>query len=501
MEVAIRNQEAGYLANFVRGAGYIVTFGEALRAIDRFQGNVQAAYQFLAEYAPRFQSTNTVSRFQRKFDMKRPGSKLLKQQKKKNNVEGPVPGGNMEGANITLGSYCGFSKDYLRYGYMLNKSLGDPLTTRTGRFLCKGFSSYADNPKYFLNSIMTTRTTPAYPVTNTYRDLPMYAFNLSAMPWTGATTTNNTGQWCTIPFYRLSKLGNLAQNSQQYVWLRQQMTVNQASQPDENVNAWSYVWNRKSQTGLINATPLYRHEWTHVKLLLQCGFDCDCTVHTDIVQFKNRCGPIREIWENNGTATLNKTVTLMDDALDSTEYNSNDVFWENFWAHRVVHPLAEFVNPDKDQYIKYLSKGSINIQPRPTDHGQNVRHLRDIFYKNGRIYSLKDEAQFDQTNYGSLVGQNAINNPVVATGLDADKDKFPNYTNMVENNHHVLPYNRDQSQDVWLLIYADMLPRQAASSACRFDFTAESKVQWLATGSTTVQPFKNAGNGTSFGPF
>lgn len=306
--------------------------------------------------------------------------------------------------------------------------------------------------------------------------MPMYAINLSALAWQGGVSTPTIGRFCTVPVYRHVKTGNLDVTTPQYAWERVNNTINAINQPAANTSGWQFVWNRKETDAVTTCSPFYRHLWSNIKLLFQCGTYCSCTIHTDVVRFQKKCGPRRQYWD-----TVENTMRYMDAAPDQSEQNEMDVFWESYYAPRVTHPLAEYHQTEKDTFIKHIAKGAINVQMLETSNTEQPRHIREIFFKNGAVYSLKDESHQDEVNIGTLANQDYQHNPVAVS----NHILYPNLTNMIPSQDRVLPYNRNENEDVWLIIHADMHARDTAAP-CSFDFTITNKYVWSASGETAV---------------
>lgn len=376
------------------------------------------------------------------------------------------------GSDIVLQERPGLTRDYLRCGYKKGKKsqLGPKYAVRKGVFKIKRLNGY---DQLQLSTALSHATVDA-----TYVGLPMYCINLSALAWQGQGTTN-VGSYNTIPMYRLVRTeADLTTGTANYTWLRQECHVDQTAQPTSNTEGWQFCWNRKNTDGYPTATPYYQHHWSNIKLLFQCSEDCDCIVHTDIVQFpEEHVAPRRQYWEvGDGTSNV---VTYMDNGADNAERAPIDVFWESFWARRIIHPLSEYQNPDKSKYIKFLHKGSLRINQSTNSMDQNQRHMRSIFWNDGKIYNLRDSAVYDKNTQGTLNAQNLVNNPVTRLADDYNR------TNQVESNTNVLPYNRDRRLDTYLLIYADMLQRPKPTITpvpCTFDFQIDNKYSWIDAG-------------------
>lgn len=383
--------------------------------------------------------------------------------------------GQLYGPNVEVGKDTLLTHSYLNYGRKArNTRLGWAAkdTVKNGTFFFQGMKPYS----------ATTRFLPLNPnyveVDKTY--LPMYAFNLSAIGWQGVDAGNpSLPQIASVPCYRLYKTGDLSTSTKNYRW---------ESVEGQNANGGNeYIWHREVQNEHHLATPFYRHMWSNIQLLLQCGANCDCTIHTDIVQFKNSCGPRREQVVDVGGL---KTKTVFDDEPTADVESSNDVFWESFWAHRVCHPLAKYSNFDKEKNIVFKAKGSIKVN-EPAFQNQSTltnRHVRHIFVNSGKVYDLRDETHEDKTTTGAEVVKLG---PIKGVhGANVEPFQYPMWTNQIRayTENHI--YNRDDNKDLWLLVYADMLPGdplwQADAFTCSFDFKIRNKYEWTASGYNTV---------------
>lgn len=465
--------------NLVRAAGLqglVVAYGEAYRALRRYGNSYNRAYQFIERNARRNSRGDIQSRIEQKMMFRN-----ARKRKAESLTDNTHPaGGLLKGSNITLGEWPRQTQDYLRAGKFKRMSLGNKYALRTGEFLIKNLSPYMDSLLGLSLGVQNvTSGTPA--ITKMY--LPTYAINLTALAWQGGS--NNL---LTVPVYRHVKTSNLDIAAANYAWERVQLTVNQTSQPPDNSSIWQFCWNRQKTDGVACPTPAYRHMWSNIKFLLQCNNYCDCTVHTDIVQFKRECGPRRQY-----AMTSTNTFAYADDAPDTVNQSEIDVFWESFYARRICHPLAEYQQVEKDQFIKYHDKGSLHVNVSDNSN-RPQRHLRNIFYTNGRVYNLRDDCAADSSNTGTLGNQDYKNNPIYS----GDHDGYPQLTNMMTTQASVLPFNRNQEHDVWLFIHADNMMR-AEESFCTFDFSVKNKYHWIDTGSTTTILPKDGGTAPPLG--
>lgn len=387
------------------------------------------------------------------------------QKRKVTNDQNPDQG-RLQGPNITTGDICLYSRDYMKCSLGNYGSLGRKDLVRKGTFLFKGMNEYTTAKRKYELSVDVGTENRIY--------LPMYAINLSAIAWQGYTVGNDLiGQYKTIPMYRLIKNGDLATGTTNYVWER---IYGQNADGTSDV-----IWHRKWTDGVTDATPKYKHNWSNIRMLIECAHNADCILHTDIVKFRNGCGPRREYVD--ATAAIG----VFDPALPDRENSSNDVFWESFWAHRIVHPCAEYTNTDKEKNIVFVKKGSIRMNMNEASFPNY--HYRSIFFRDGAVRSLQDSRHSDSTS-GSTLNENLKAQPLDGThaaGVSARTE--PYLTNQVMAVRESSIYNEDREKDYWLLVYSDMLPirHNALNEHCSFDISVTNKYEWMATGKGQIE--------------
>lgn len=382
--------------------------------------------------------------------------------------------GVLHGANITVGLHTTFTKDYLRAGKKKNMSLGSKYTTRSGIFFWQSINE--------LN--LSGGSTRSLELKSDYSTLdkillPVYAVNLTALAWQGREAATSNPQYQAVPVYRLSKNGNLSTASQQYKW---ESITGYDANSSIAAKVSNRQWHNERLCGLPEATPYYRHLWSNIRLLLQCGSGHECTVHTDIVRFHNECGPQRELkLHADGT-----TVTF-DAAPDSRTASSNDVFWESFMAKRVVHPLSRYTNTDKDLQLEFLAKGSVKLNNQSAERSL---HNRNIFFVDGRVRNVCEDRAEDASYVPALnTDENTKNGPLVGVHVAGTNSNCATGTNQVLSYKGCTMYQRRAEMDNWLLIYGDMFYAGDISSSisCSFDMTVRNKYEWMASGQNTVE--------------
>lgn len=479
MALQVYGERARDLARVAQLEGFILTFGEALRAVSRYRGSINKALSFIRDNAPHVSSGNTRSRLERNINML--GSVRSTEGRKRRQTDNTI-NNEPRGSDIVLQSFPGLTKDYLSCGKYVRKSLGPLYAQRTGVFNVKRLNAYYNT---MLSTLLNFNSATVDGVA--VQHLPMYAINLSSLAWQGQGSTT-VGGYNTVPCYRLVRTAaDLSSTVTNYYWVRQQNHVALDTQPVDNSEGFQFCWNRLSTDGAPCSTPIYKHHWSNISLLFNCGEECDCTIHTDIVTFpKDGVGPRRQFWN-----LTTDEMRYMDVDVTGIDRSSIDTFWESFWAHRIVHPLARYQIPNKEKMINFIHKGSLKINQSHAAADANQRHLRKVFWSDGRIRNLKDNVPADRDGVGTLNAQNLVNNPVNPTLVTEQN------VNMISSGQNCLPYDRARKRDVWLLVYADMLVRPETESStpipCSFDYSIENKYSWLDTGFANTSTFEDGG--------
>lgn len=463
MQVDLRRERGERLVRYAGVLGAPLVFGEADRLIRQFGSYFRAARyirdRIRAERA-RVQEQIQAGHMKRRLP-------ILEDQGR-TDLNAP-PNNILHGDKLVVGDRSEFTKSYHKCNHGVRaRKLGDKFNTCRGTFIAKRIEPIGTSLAE-IRSVPLTFDIATADVTK----LPAFALNLSALAWQGLSSDANarTPQYYSVPFYRLQKAGALSTGSAQYTWVKE--IVQNAD------SSFNYFWNRKETDFPSYVSPYYKHDWSNIRLLFSCGGYSHCTIHAELVQFRNGCGPRRE-YLTQGTGVY----SVFDSAMDSKTESSNDVFWESFWAHRVVHPLSEYQNPDKDKQIKRIASYSIKTN-NLADNRANL-HNMNIFYKDGRIMSLRN-SQFQDSNTGALNTQDVIKQPIVGVHAAGEDLRNAALTNQVINWKQSFIYNEDRAKDTWLFVYADMYPPYGIENApCSFDFSVTNKYEWMQTARETV---------------
>lgn len=114
------------------------------------------------------------------------------------------------------------------------------------------------------------------------------------------------------------------------------------------------------------------------------------------------------------------------------------------------------------------------------------RHIRHIFCGGNGVQQLINEAKDDDTS-GTVGNHDYKGQPLAGThAAGASAVSGFAKTNQIVSFDEAAVYNGDREKDLWLLIYADMLPDRApdpyVTIPCSFDISVTGKFRWHASG-------------------
>lgn len=365
----------------------------------------------------------------------------------------------LKGERLTVGSNPEYTKSYHRYGkkarrMRIDRLIEATLNTTVARF--QGLNpTHNTNRRYYL-SVDTSQQNVTY--------LPMYAMNLTALPFMGQDDVNGPAAYTTVPFYRLVKYGTLGA-SQNYQW-----NIENGVQIDGSANN---RWIRE-KGNLYNSVPLlYRHKWSDIQLLCEIPKRCNnMKVHMALVKFDNGCGPLRYFYKES-----DNTLMRFDEPVTASEQGSCDEFWESFWAHRVVHPLSRFQQANKSKKLRILKHTVITCTANDVAGTIPLWHEYKLWFDNDRIYNPCTSGQLEQqtTAYEGQMMKEVIPGDHAAAASYAD---YPHRTNTKLNTNCVGLFD-DIYKDVWFVVWADKLdtPLEAGIEECSFDIKVRTCFQ------------------------
>lgn len=309
--------------------------------------------------------------------------------------------------------------------------------------------------------------------------LPMYCFNLSGLAhnrrWTGGV---NLDRYDKIPLYRLRKNGVLAPGTQQYAWT----SVPGTNDDQDRDMSRMICENRTDPPGFIH---YYKNVWNNIQMLLSCARSCDCRIHIALVKFKKDVGPLRAYWDVDNGISSN-----YDDAVSVSSYERNriDGTWESFWARRIVHPLSSYTPDNKTKLWTVLKSDTIicNRNDKSSDNVGNYQVIKKYFVTDGRCLNALTGSQSDDTVATNAGGVDpAAKNGPVGSGVVNAK---PGGYNKIYGYTDAILYD-DYEKDMWLMVWADMLPTDIPSSAdskCSFDLKVRQKFEFVRGDPDTV---------------
>lgn len=260
-------------------------------------------------------------------------------------------------------------------------------------------------------------------------DLPVYAFNLSSMVFSQNSSSNST-----CPFYRLNKsqqaTAAVDATTWNYKWYKQQ------GQLSHTPTTLLYDWTLERQTGTQYLTNNhYFWKWSDIELgfkSIEAG--APRRVHIALVKFTNPAtGPRREYFSGGGFTPWDG------DVVDQKLCSESDLWYENWLARKVVHPLRRVEKYTTTQPIKFIKYQCICLEPSTT--GQGVTFTQKIFHTANKLMSCVDPTLAEAQHLTDInTGPSGAFIPV----------KFN--TNLTSASQAAFPAKH---KDTWLMIWAD----------------------------------------------
>lgn len=310
----------------------------------------------------------------------------------------------------------------------------------------------------------------------TFLDLPVYAFNLSAMPErvVGASTLR------TIPMYRLVKKISSTEagidgpnNIINYTWTGVNKVHGSYQGTNETYPA-DYVWT-KEDYGSTMTSSKYVHDYSDIKLLFQAAKLFQTRVHVQIVSFLNDVGPQRQYTIGGGGIKFDPDLT------DPDVIANADLFWDNFLQKKIVHPIAANMRSDHNERNMVVFSNHTIVLPISsttfTDAAEPLSHQFNLMYRNGNTYSVCNDKEEERTGW-KVISHNTVPGPTELTippGFSTRND----ISGEAENTM----YCEKRSADKWLLISAEMFQRNRAlgpDSIPSFDMNIRNHYTYFA---------------------
>lgn len=308
-----------------------------------------------------------------------------------------------------------------------------------------------------------------------YLDLPVYAMNLSALPFKG----NSTGTYATYPMYRLSKLLPDAgtgptnpNNETNYFWSKVSKKKSNSLGEDETYPD-RHKWYIEKQDGTPSSDK-YIHDWSDINIMFQACKKWQTRVHVQIVSFLNDVGPRRSHYMT-GDETGEQ---IFDAAITDSEANCNiDFFWDRFLQKKIVHPLAAHMQPDINERNMAIFKNDTVVLPIATTISTAAEPLTNqykLYYTNGNTYNTCYDLEEERTGW-QMVNHNAA---PTATQLTVPPGFCTSST--IEPTKTAYVHNR--AADKWLLLSAEVFQRDQPFDADHypsFDINVRSKFTYF----------------------
>lgn len=181
--------------------------------------------------------------------------------------------------------------------------------------------------------------------------LPVYAFNISALPFNKHNASGSVVDAQTYPLYRLYKT-----STNTYRW---EPTVGNNNSNDGQTE--SYTWTREdvtSATGTTQQITDYTLDWVNFRLMLKGAHDLDTKVDVMEVSFLNDGAPIRQYW--NGSTSVEN-----DPAPTGDQENEITAWWDHYLAARTAHPFRTTTLPKSaiPKFWKIWRKKTMTFSP------------------------------------------------------------------------------------------------------------------------------------------
>lgn len=351
--------------------------------------------------------------------------------------------------------------------------------------------------------------------------MPMYAFNLSAIGGQGRYIDKDFAggtqaaagffhDTLNVPMYKLNKHKGadwLDPATRNYRWTP---VRGQNNHPDNlpweygtrySEGSYAYCWDHERLDDVPNGYPSARHLWSQVRMLIECSDQMNCKIHVAVAKLDDTIAPSRHYtrriavyqeaqpgppvkpagyrWDENTPLQEYDDVP----GVGTKETQNADAFWESFWSHRVIHPLATYSQPNKHKFIKFLKHEVINVNPYEYLGGEKFQVQKDLMVFDGRYQNLTEDTKTDAVRRGTYdnINSGEVNvGPVQAWPTVTPSTILSNvlgYNQMVRIRD--LCSYQDRYKDTWLLVWMDgyHLDNTDLNHACSFDMVVRSKFE------------------------
>lgn len=449
-------------------AGIVLTLSEAHRALRRYGGLYDLAWQFVERNARRNYRGGIQARIQQRIGMSDNRMQIdtpMNQAQRRRFVGPPVP--KMKLGNAAPAGVQQLTYHKRKYG----KARREPLIKRMKRQLDKAqvdmiarFQSLT-SPQPTAQTLLTRYMSNFVADATKYLYTSCYCFNLSSLalqPYNGVALQ---------PLYRLYKKTLVDDDSQAWFWQPEPGKLN-----DADGTADSPSWQQEHYEGNVAAIDTtYRHDWVDVKLMLQGTVKYPVRFHIYRVNFlMDGLGPNRVYTDPDNSAVT------FDDALnEASDFNEVDYFWERFMMPKIVHPFAgtKKTGLTSRRHLNVISHEVVNIGSEVTISSdlQPLQHIHSMFIRSGKMYKQESAVGAEKSLMPVLVPPN--------TKVGMAGDGKPGFSD-VNGASTLSYYGVDRSKDEWLMIVAENYQRttdsepavaQDATNTPSFDIRVRNK--------------------------
>lgn len=170
--------------------------------------------------------------------------------------------------------------------------------------------------------------------------MPMYCFNLTAMPVNGITSgdiTQAVTRVVTLPAYRLQKTATTT-TLPIYNWTQVSQGHGTSAGNLNTVTGWEIEWDT------INGNPpvqvnRYCVDWMKSKFVFKGASKRPIKMHMAFCKFEHPgAGPVRNFFNGAGV--------VAQESVDQDQFTDGTLYWDHFWSTRVSNPIRTSRKPD-----------------------------------------------------------------------------------------------------------------------------------------------------------
>lgn len=285
--------------------------------------------------------------------------------------------------------------------------------------------------------------------------LPVYAFNLSALPTNAHNFSGDAGFAKSVPMYRLLK-----DTDNKYRWF----SVAGVKNDPAGVSNSKFWQIESSDAGAPQSVNQYNLDWVAIRLMLKGAEDRDSKIDIMEVKFSDmKAGPLREYNWQKYPLNENAPVDKVEDAEPTgDDINEITVFWDKYLASRTVHPFrTSYLAPKQiSRMWTIIRKKTVTFPPMNaarTVPGATVGYTKceNIFQKYDYFINLRSNNPATETAVSKAIVSNQVPQPpgyVAYDRMGADAKT---------QNSIYGAYDRDH----WLIISAHAFDKSEASES------------------------------------